>query len=90
MFEVYETTLRSIIDEMLLMQITRSRSSALTSWFDVEYRTMRLTIRRAERRNSIEKEWPGRGSSLVDKASAEEVRVFQEQGAGVLGEHDCK
>ena len=50
MFDRYETTLRSIIDEMLPMRTTRVRSNALTPWFDSERRAMRRTVRRAERR----------------------------------------
>jgi hypothetical protein len=50
MFDLYETTLRSIIDEMLPMRTARVRSNALTPWFDAECRAMRRTVRRSERR----------------------------------------
>ena len=50
MFDLYETTLRSIIDEMLPMRTARIRSNALTPWFDAECGAMRRTVRCAERR----------------------------------------
>ena len=50
LFELYDSTLRSIIDDLLPMRSNPVRISPTTPWFDSECRVTRRVVRRAERR----------------------------------------
>jgi Reverse transcriptase (RNA-dependent DNA polymerase) len=49
MFDLYNTTLRSIVDDLLPQRTIRTRISPTTPWFDSECRATRRAVRRAER-----------------------------------------
>ena len=50
LFQVYEETLRDLLDLMLPRHIVRSRPNLTSPWFDDECRSVKRDVRRLERR----------------------------------------
>ena len=51
LIQVYDETLRDLLDLMLPRHLVRSRSNLTSPWFDEECRSVKRDVRRLERRN---------------------------------------
>ena len=56
LFQVYEETLRDLLDLMVPRHLVRSRSNLTSPWFDEECRSVKHDVRRLERRYHTSKE----------------------------------